>query len=111
MDKAQLGRNEALFREVNEAIAATSTRTAATEAGFVCECGDATCTHRVTADLAEYERIREHPTRFLLQPGHEDRRVERVVHETKRYAVVEKFEQTVESVVRRRDPRTRTASA
>ena len=109
MDRMQLGRNEALFREVNEAIAATATGTDAAEAGFVCECGDATCTHRVTAELAEYERVRANPTRFLLEPRHDDPRVERVVHETKRYAVVEKFEQTVAGIARRLDPRARPA--
>ena len=109
MDRVQVGRNEALFREVNEAIAATAIGTDATEAGFVCECGDAGCTRRVTAELAEYERVRAHPTRFLLEPGHEEPRFERVVHETKRYAVAEKVEQTVAEIARRLDPRAATA--
>jgi hypothetical protein len=49
------------------------------------------------------------PTRALLRRGHEDPSVERVVDETNRYAVVEKFQQTVAGVVRRLDRRARTA--
>jgi len=109
MDKVQMGRTEALFREVNEAIAETAARLDVDDAGFVCECGDSACTERVTAGLDEYERVRAHPTRFLLEPGHHEPRLERVVRETKHYAIVEKVEQTVDAVVRQLDPRARTA--
>src|SRR5215210_2106079 len=100
MDKVQLGRNEALFREVNEAIAATADGLHSDEADFVCECGDPACTQRITAPLDDYERVREDPTRFILEPGHDEPRIERVVRETKDYAVVEKFERTVVGIVR-----------
>jgi hypothetical protein len=109
MNDEKIARTESLFREVNEAIAKTAESLELDEPEFVCECADPTCVHRVTAGLDEYERVRAHPTRFLLKHGHELPRVERVVRRTREYAVVEKFEKTVARVARRLDPRTEPA--
>jgi hypothetical protein len=109
MDNEQIAKTEAVFREVNEAIASAADRLEADEAEFVCECADAECAHRITAGLEEYDRVREEPTRFILKPGHEQPRVERVVRREGDYTIVEKFERTVARIVTQLDPRASAA--
>lgn len=104
-EEARIARTESVFREVNEAIAKTAERFEADEAEFVCECADPSCAHRLEADLADYEEVREHATHFLLAPGHEVPRVERVIRGNGEYAVVEKVERTVASIARQMNPR------
>jgi len=104
-EQVRIGTNESIFRNVNERIAESAERFDADSAEFVCECADSACTSRIEASLDAYERTRGHPTRFLLVPAHVDERVERVVERRRRYAVVEKFEQTVAATVRRLNPR------
>ena len=101
----KIARTESLFREVNERIAESAERFDAEETKFVCECADATCTERVEATLAEYERVREDGARFLLVNGHEDERAETVVHADGDRAVVEKQHPYVEPLVRKLNPR------
>jgi hypothetical protein len=104
--EVRIGRTEALFRDVNERIAESAERFDATEADFVCECADQQCAERVPATLEEYEQVRAHGDRFLLVPGHEDERVERVVARPRpRLAIVKKFNEVVARTVRRLDPR------
>jgi hypothetical protein len=108
IDEAEIARTESLFRHVNERIAETAERFESPEASFVCECSDRDCADRVEAPLAEYERIREEPTRFLLAPGHEERPVERPVGGGPGYRIVEKLG-LAGVVARQLDPRAQTA--
>ena len=108
-EAVRIGTTEALFRNVNERIAESADRFDADDATFVCECGDPACTERVETSVDTYERVREDATHFLLVPGHEDDRVERVVERRRRYSVVEKFERTVAATVKRLDPRASTS--
>jgi hypothetical protein len=101
----RLARTEALFRDVNERIAESAEGFDADEADFVCECGEQACTERVSATLDEYEHVRANGTRFLIRPGHENERIERVVERRSRFAVVEKFQHRVVAIVRKLDPR------
>jgi hypothetical protein len=96
---------ESLFRDVNERIAESAQGFAADEASFVCECGDPTCTDRITADLEEYEEVRSDGTTFLLADGHEDLEIERVVERHRSYNVVRKVHASVTGIVERLDPR------
>jgi hypothetical protein len=106
----RLARTESLFRDVNERIAESAERFDAPNAEFVCECSDQNCTERLEATLDEYERVRADATRFLVRPGHEDERVERVVAwRGKRHAVVEKFNGAMAQIVRRLNPRAQQA--
>ena len=105
MDQVKMARTEATFREVNEAIAQTASRFDAVETGFICECADPECTHRVTADLEEYEDVRSEATHFLLAPGHHEPEVERVVERTGEFDVVEKVAPAMVRIVRRLNPR------
>ena len=100
-------RNEAFFRAVNEGIAEASERFESEDAEFLCECGDADCTHRIEVPLDEYENVRAHPTRFLVQQGHVEPDVEEVVRRRRRYAIVEKVDRAAAAIVRRLNPRTR----
>jgi hypothetical protein len=101
----RLARTEALFRDVNERIAESAEGFDAHQADFVCECGDQACTERVPATLDEYEQVRRDGRRFLIRPGHENDRIERVVERRPRSAVVEKFQARVVAIVRKLDPR------
>jgi hypothetical protein len=108
MDEIAAARTEAIFREVNEAIAKTAESFEADEADFVCECADPDCAHRVTASLEAYEEVRSDGTHFLLVPGHDEPTVERVVARRPGYAIVEKFGDVLSHNVRRLNPRRAT---
>jgi hypothetical protein len=110
----RVGKNEAIFREVNERIEEVSGSFLRLEgdwvAGeeptvdFVCECGRVDCTDQVTMTLEAYEAVRAHPTRFLVVAGHEASKFERVVEQTPDYFVVEKFGEAAR-VAEEQDPR------
>jgi hypothetical protein len=108
MDEIAAARTEAIFREVNEAIARTAENFEAEEADFVCECANPDCAHRVTASLAGYEQVRSDGTHFMLVPGHEVPSVERVIARKPGYWVVEKFSAVLSRNVRRLNPRRAT---
>jgi hypothetical protein len=102
--EVRMAKTESLFRDVNERLA-ESAPAEAEETSFVCECGDPECTQRVEAPLEEYEEVRAEATQFLLVPGHEDERVEKVVEQRRRYNVVRKVNDVVAAWARRLDPR------
>jgi hypothetical protein len=104
-DHEEIAKTESIFREVNEVIAKTAQQLNADESEFVCECADAECAHRIPAALDDYDRVREHPARFLLKDGHEKPLVEKVVLRTDDYSIVEKVETTVAALARHLDPR------
>jgi benzoyl-CoA reductase/2-hydroxyglutaryl-CoA dehydratase subunit BcrC/BadD/HgdB len=105
-DHVKRARTEALFRDVNERIAESAERFAATSTQFVCECADPDCTHRVEATLNEYEEVRSDGATFMLVPGHEHDDIERVVERRHGFNIVEKMQGTVRETVRRLNPRT-----
>jgi len=108
MNVESLAITESLFRDVNERIAESVQRFDGDgDAQFVCECSDSSCTEHVPAPIEHYEQVRADPTHFLLAPGHEDGRIERVIERRRRYEVVEKFHRAVAARVRRLDPRRR----
>jgi hypothetical protein len=103
----RMARTEALFRDVNERIAESAERFDSDQAEFVCECSDPACAERIPATLDQYEEVRADGTHFLLVPGHEDTRMERVIGRPHpRVAIVKKFNELVAQTVRRLDPRT-----
>jgi hypothetical protein len=77
----RIGRNQALFREVNERIERVSgtVRTGNDGLTILCECGNETCAEHIEVLLSEYERVRAESTLFLLRPGHANPEVEVVV--------------------------------
>jgi hypothetical protein len=91
---ARVGKNEAIFREVNERIQDLNrgfSFGADDITDFVCECSDQACFLPVRLTLGEYEQVRSEPTHFLIAPGHVwHPEVESVIRSTDRFEVVEK---------------------
>jgi hypothetical protein len=76
-----------LLREVNERIAALQPSEMFIQ--FACECGRAGCTSTVPLSVDQYERVRQHPRRFIVAPGHERPARERVVETSAHVVVIE----------------------
>jgi hypothetical protein len=107
--KERVAKTEALFRNVNEGIAQASGQLDAEDGHFICECGDPSCTHRLEMPIAEYERVRQDPTQFVVEPGHVRNDGEQVVRHRRRYAVIRKVDRVMAAIVRRLNPRPKTA--
>ena len=105
--ETRIGKNEAVFREVNERLKeiGESFSLVAERADFICECGNATCAEPIQMPLDEYERVRANPTWFAIRPGHEIPDVEFVVERHDRYDVVEKHAGDPAALARKEDPR------
>jgi hypothetical protein len=103
----RLGLNEAMFREVNERVEDINRTFGSLTDRFeiICECGNATCTERISVPVAVYERVRGNPLHFLLQVGHEDPLVERMIENHETFVIVEKEGTEVEEVAESTDPR------
>jgi len=90
----RIGRNEALFRKVNDQIEGVNEAfgTITGTMSVLCECGKLECIEQLGLTVDEYRRLRAEPTRFAVKPGHELPDVERVVERHEGYFVVEKAE-------------------
>jgi hypothetical protein len=108
--EVKAAKNQSLFREVNERIKQVGEKSKAWTYNqeAICECADDSCSERLAVDQAEYEAVRQIPTRFLVFPSedHVFEDVERVVMKDERYWVVEKIDQAA-SVATKFDPRRR----
>ena len=103
----QVGRNEEIFRQVNEqvhglndafgALAGTMT--------MVCECGDAECIEQIHLDAETYARVRADAALFVVRTGHGAPDVELVVEDGADYQVVRKRPGDPEQVARELDSR------
>lgn len=101
----RIGRNEGLFRQVNEAIArGLWPEDRQRLVGFRCECARLDCNNPIRLTLSEYEQIRAHPRRFALVRGHEILDAETVIESHPGYLVVEK-RQEAGLVAEMTDPR------
>jgi hypothetical protein len=103
----RVGKNEALFRHVNERIEDVNRAFAplTERIDIVCECGAAGCAERVELSVPDYERVRSDPRRFILLDGHETPDVERVVERGDGWVVVEKHDGKAAEIAVRTDPR------
>ena len=86
----RLARNEALFRDVNERIADLADKGLDLDFHVICECAQLGCRTMLQIELDDYRRVRAHPRRFLIAPGHADPEIEQVVVQHDAYQVVEK---------------------
>lgn len=87
----RLARNEALFRETNEAIERGQwPDDPAKTVRFRCECSRMACGEAIEITLAEYEQVRQFPRRFVIAPGHEMPDIENVVKRRPNHVIVEK---------------------
>jgi hypothetical protein len=87
----RLAANEAVLREVNEAIErGLWPGEEDARANFRCECSRLECAVFVSLAPRDYERIRADSRRFVIMPGHENPAIDTVVEQTSDYVVVEK---------------------
>lgn len=101
----RLARNEALFRQTNEAIERGQWPDDPSKSvRFRCECSRLDCSEAVELTLGEYEQVREFPRRFVIAPGHERQGIETVVGRSSGHVVVEKHEAAGDTAVAT-DPR------
>jgi hypothetical protein len=102
-----VGRNEVLFREVNERLRELGEgfSLVSEEGEFVCECANSTCTQQVRMSLQTYEQIRAEPTRFFVIKGHHESDYERIVDEHEQFVVVEKLPGGPAGMAIKDDPR------
>lgn|ERR671922_2697232 len=102
----RVARTESLFRDVNERIAEAAKKLGSDYAEFVCECADAECSDRFSAQLEEYDEVRADGRRFLVAQGHEEPEFERVVDRRTGHGIVRKDKDArVAAEVSRLNPR------
>ena len=105
MNRASVAREEAVKREVNEAIEGGLWPDERNDTVRMrCECGSADCIAFINITVSDYEKVREHPRRFVVADEHQAPEVETVIHRTGQYLIVEKVGQAG-VVARRLDPR------
>ena len=103
--EARIARNEVLFREVNERVREVSESISLDQSlEIFCECGREDCTEKLSIRVAEYEAVRSSPTRFIVKPGHQSKKVEEVTASPDGYLIVEKRGPEAE-IARETDPR------
>jgi hypothetical protein len=98
----KLGRNEVLFRQVNERLRelGESFSVVAEKADFVCECSDERCAEQIELTLEEYERVRSDSTWFVIIREHIRPEVESIAWEIGgRLVVVQKPEELAADAV------------
>jgi hypothetical protein len=98
----RLGRNEGLFRQVNERLRELGEgfSVVANRADFVCECGDESCAEPIQLTLEEYERVRSDSRWFVVLRAHVRPDVERIAWDLgERVVVVEKPPELADEVV------------
>jgi hypothetical protein len=86
--RQRLKHNEEVFRTVNEEIDDLGASGGGN--AYVCECADVACTATIRLAHTEYTRIRSHRDHFVVKPGHEVPKIERVVERTPDHLVVDK---------------------
>jgi hypothetical protein len=105
----RVGRNEALFRTINEEIEKLEQGSPFPQDDLVivCECGDLLCDKRFAVPVASYEDVRGDSSRFFVLPGHEKPDVEDVVAKADAYFVVRKHPGGPARLAEATDPRSR----
>jgi hypothetical protein len=102
----RIASNEGLLRDINDRIEEVSQGSDERNGGFdfLCECGRANCIEVVRLTIAEYERVRDDETHFLVFLGHETDDIEDVVVQEERYSVVRKHPDEA-AIAEESDPR------
>jgi hypothetical protein len=103
----RIGRNEAMFRQVNEQIEGLNETFASLTDRMiiVCECGNADCIEQIEIGRSQYESLRSDPALFAVKPTHIAPDVEDVVAKREGYDVVAKRAGTPTRIAEQLDPR------
>ena len=88
--KRRMAQNETLARRINDRIEFQRPRNGESADTFICECVRVDCGGTLDLSIGEYARVRSHPRRFVVLPGHEEPAIESIVEIHTGYAVVEK---------------------
>ena len=95
LQQRRIARNEARFRELNDAIARGVERfRAGSGAGSfeaVCECAIADCLEMVEIEFPAYHHVRSNPRWFVIRPDHLVAAVEAPVEQRDGYWIIEKL--------------------
>jgi hypothetical protein len=104
--KRRIGENEAIFRSVNEEVESLNTTlsTVRDTMRIVCECGTRSCTVQFEIARAEYAKVREDSTLFMVRPGHDLPEAETAVIKTDDYWIVRKDPGLPTEIARATDP-------
>ena len=88
----RIGRNEALFRQVNDQITDLNESFGAVAGAMtlVCECGNEACIEQIELTPDEYRELRSDSALFGVKPGHEIPDLEDVVDRRQTYWIVRK---------------------
>lgn len=104
-----MAENEVVFRHANERVISSITelKAVAAEDGqqamvedtgldkiplqFICECVKDTCRKRISLTLQEYQKYHRNKRQFVVFPGHNNPKIERVVKKTDTHMVVKKY--------------------
>jgi hypothetical protein len=86
----RIGRNEAMFRTVNEKIREVGDTGTDPALSILCECGSTNCTDEIDVSVSDYERVRGDATLFLAKPGHETPDLESIVEQGDGFVIVRK---------------------
>ncbi len=89
LTKRRLTHNEELFRQVNEAREESASPDDL-QLTVICECSDQSCTGRIRISAAEYRRVRESESRYIVLPDHVIPQIERIVADRGSFEIVEK---------------------
>jgi hypothetical protein len=105
--KRRIGENEAIFREINDQASAVITRlsVATDNLKIVCECGAPRCLDEILIPVAEYARVRDDATLFIIRPGHDLPETETVAAKAKDHWIVRKDPGVAERIARATDRR------
>jgi hypothetical protein len=83
--------NQRLFRTANDRLEERGEEYGISGSiPFLCECAEVECLGQIDLSLAEYERVRAKPNRFVILPGHSMVEGERVIEDKGRFHMVEK---------------------
>lgn len=74
------------------------------ELDFYCECSNIKCEKRIRATLGDYGQIHREPDHFIVLPGHEVTKIERVIAKRPEYYTVQKRINVAKAADQLRDP-------
>jgi hypothetical protein len=103
----RIGRNEALFRSINENLEDLNDALAPMTGTFeiVCECGALECAEQLRVTPGEYESVRADPVLFVIRAGHAEPDVEEIVGGSGAYEIVRKRDGRPARIARELDER------
>jgi hypothetical protein len=102
MDFAErAARNEEIFRDVNKRIEeGAEQHDVVSSLPFHCECGASGCFETIEIQPARYAAVVQERYHFVVIPGHELPRIERIVEAEPDFLVVEKIGEAREQIDR-----------